>query len=203
MDSAPRVSGCILAGGTGSRVGGADKGLLPLCGRPLIEHALDGLRGQCDALLIVANRNLETYSRYAATIGDGREGHAGPLAGVAAALAHVAPSESSFRRKPGCRLLLTAPVDCPSPPHDLRERLQSALMKFDDAACAFVRDDTDAQTLFALYRLSRIDTLLVSARAALHSHASVRRWHEDLGARAVDFSDRSPAFHNLNTPQDF
>ena len=79
---ADETLGIVLAGGAGSRVGGADKGLLPLGGRPLVEHVLERLRPQCDRLLIVANRNLDDYARYAPVLHDDNEGHAGPLAGL-------------------------------------------------------------------------------------------------------------------------
>ncbi|MGH8211943.1 MAG: molybdenum cofactor guanylyltransferase MobA [Rhodanobacteraceae bacterium] len=193
--------GVVLAGGAGSRVGGADKGLLLLQGRPLVAHVLDALRTQCDALLIVANRNLEEYSRFSKTIRDEGEGHAGPLAGIAAALTHskaaIAMPMDAFA------WLMTMPVDCPQPPRGLRERLQSALAESGEADCAFGHDGDGPQPLFALYRLSQSEPLLASARSALQSHASVLRWQGEIAARAVDFSDEHAAFHNLNTPQEF
>ena len=195
-----RCLGVVLAGGAGSRVGGADKGLLPLQGRPLIAHVLDALRLQCDALLIVANRNLGEYSRHAETIRDEDDRHAGPLAGIIAALVH---SNAGVASPDPSEWMLTVPVDCPKPPRDLRERLQAGLMKSGDAACAFAHDGDGAQPLFALYRLSQREPLLASARAALRSHASVVRWQGEIASRRVDFSDRRAAFHNLNSPQDF
>jgi molybdenum cofactor guanylyltransferase len=194
-----RCLGVVLAGGAGSRVGGADKGLLPLCGRPLIEHVLDALRPQCEDLLITANRNIAEYSRFAMTIGDEREGHGGPLAGIVAALTYAAPRMDTKHWE----WLMTIPVDCPQPPPDLRERLQSALVQSGMASCAVAHDETAPQPLFALYRLSQCTALLASARAALQSHASVLRWQQELVAHAVDFSDRFAAFQNLNTPEEF
>ncbi|HEY3521532.1 MAG TPA: molybdenum cofactor guanylyltransferase MobA [Rhodanobacteraceae bacterium] len=191
--------GVVLAGGAGSRVGGADKGLLLLQGRPLVAHVLDALHLQCDAVLVVANRNLDEYSRFAKTVRDESESHAGPLAGIVAALTDSTVAASSH----SCEWLLTVPVDCPHPPEGLRERLQSTLAKSEQPGCAFVHDGDGAQPLFALYRLSQGATLLGSARAALRSHASVLRWQVEIAARAVDFSDQRAAFHNLNTPQDF
>ena len=65
MEIAPRdITGVILAGGRGSRLGGVDKGLVPLHGRPLIEHVIDALRPQVGALLISANRNHDIYASY-------------------------------------------------------------------------------------------------------------------------------------------
>ncbi len=194
-----RTLGVVLAGGAGTRVGSVDKGLLPLRGRPLIAQVLDALRPQCEALLIVANRNLEEYSRFAKTVRDQSDGHAGPLAGIVAALAHVL---SQMDTEP-CEWMMTVPVDCPRPPQDLRERLQTVLTKSSATSCAFAHDETGPQPLFALYRMTQAEPLLASARAALALHASVAQWLGEIGACATDFSGQSAAFHNLNTPQDF
>lgn len=196
---ADRTLGAVLAGGAGSRVGGTDKGLLPLLGRPIVEHTLTTLSPQCDALLVVANRNVDTYVRYAPTVHDGNPGHAGPLAGLVAAFGFLAAN-----RHASIRWLLTVPVDCPNPPGDLAARLHAALATRPDAACAFVRRAGEAQPLFALYRIGDdIDTWVVSAQSALDSHASPMRWHATLDAVAVDFDAQVAAFHNLNTPGDF
>jgi len=85
----------------------------------------------------------------------------------------------------------------------LRKRLQAALKKHVASNCAFAQNERGAQPLFALYRMLHAEAILASIRTALQSHASVLRWQQEIGARAVDFSGRSAAFHNLNTPQDF
>lgn len=193
--------GVVLAGGAGRRVDGQDKGLLPLHGKPPVERVLDVLRAQCDEVLVVANRNLDDYARYARVIADETAGHLGPLAGIAAALALIvehAPPEYA-----GCRWLLTAPVDCPDPPPDLRVRLQEGLLAAPGAPCTYAQDQHKVQPLFALYSLKYQGELLTSARAAVTLHASPLRWHMEIGAIAVDFSDRAEGFRNLNTLQDF
>ena len=76
----------ILAGGRGTRMGGADKGLLELAGRPLVAHLLEALRPQVATVLISANRNTEVYARFGATVvPDPWPDFRGPLAGIAAA----------------------------------------------------------------------------------------------------------------------
>lgn len=199
--AAMRTVGIVLAGGAGRRVGGQDKGLLPLHGRPLIERVLAALRPQCDQVLIVANRNRDEYIRYAPVIADQSGGHPGPLAGIAAALALLA--ERAPPAYPGYRWLLTAPVDCPDPPRTLRTRLRDVLLAAPDSPCAFAQDNQRRQPLFALYSLQHQDELLASARAALALHASPLRWHIEIGALATDFSGRTDTFRNLNTLQDF
>lgn len=196
-----RILGIILAGGQGRRVGGQDKGLLPLHGKPVVERALSTLRPQCDQVLISANRNQDQYARFARVIGDEAPGHAGPLAGVVAALALITERESS--QFDDFEWLLTSPVDCPDSPPDLFVRLRAALQNAPNAPCAYARDEHKLQPLFALYPLQFRDKLLASARDALDVHASPLRWHMELGAIAVDFSDRAGAFRNLNTPEEF
>lgn len=193
------VLGVVLAGGAGSRVGGADKGLLPLCGRPLVEHVMERLRPQCGRVLIVANRNLDDYARYAPTVHDERPGHAGPLAGLVAAFGFVGAN-----RHAQPRWLLTAPVDCPDPPPGVAARLHAALVRDARARCASVRQAGKPQPLFALYRVGgRPEAWRASAQAALREHGSPWRWHEALGAVAVDFDGPGEAFHNLNGPAEF
>ena len=191
--------GVILAGGAGSRMGGADKGLLPLSGRPLIEHGLMRLREQCGRVLIVANRNLDRYAAYAPTVHDEGSGHAGPLAGLVAAFGFLHANRHALPHG-----LLTVSVDCPDAPRDLTERLSTALEENAAARCAFVRRAGKAQPLFALYRIDG-DPLAweASAQAALREHGSPRRWHASLDAFAVDCDDVGDAFHNLNTSDDF
>ncbi|HJP98679.1 MAG TPA: NTP transferase domain-containing protein [Rhodanobacteraceae bacterium] len=196
---AERILGAVLAGGAGSRVLGADKGLLPLRGRPLVAHALDALRPQCDSLLVVANRNPDRYAEFAPTIHDVGAGHAGPLAGLAAAFGFVAANAHA-----DVSWLATVPVDCPDPPCDLVPRLRVAVNGAVQPGCAYAGVAGQAQPLFALYRIGgAIDDWLASARSALERHGSVVRWHVELGAVAIDFDADAAAFHNLNTPDDF
>ena len=201
MNNSTATLGVVLAGGEGRRMGGDDKGLVPLHGRPPVERVLAVLAPQCDEVLVVANRNQDRYARYARVIGDESPGNPGPLAGIAAALALVvegAPADFD-----GCKWLLTVPVDCPDPPPDLRVRLLEGLLAAQPSPCVYAIDPHSLQPLFALYSLAYKDELLASARVAVKLHASPLRWHLELGAAAVDFSDRVEAFHNLNTPQDF
>ena len=197
--AAERILGVVLAGGAGARVGGTDKGLLPLLGRPLVEHALDALRLQCDLLLVVANRNLHRYAELAPTIQDGGAGYEGPLAGLVAAFGFLAANEHAR-----FSWLATLPVDCPEPPGDFIARLRAAVDKTAQSGSAYARTSGKPQPLFALYRIgSEAGDWLASAQNALERHGSVVRWHTELGAVAVDFDADSAPFHNLNTPNDF
>lgn len=188
MASARKVVGAILAGGAGQRLGGVDKGLQLLAGQPLIAHVAKAIGGQVDELLIVANRNPDAYACFAPVIADAQAGHAGPLAGLAAALKYA-----------NTHYLLSVPVDGPRPPSDLRSRLQQALDQHTAARCAVAFDGTRRQPLFALYR----PRLAEPANAALRDDSPVWRWQESLDAIEVDFADRAGAFLNLNTAEDF
>jgi molybdenum cofactor guanylyltransferase len=181
------ICAAILAGGAGSRLGGRDKGLEILSGKPLVEHVLVALKGQAASMLICANRNGERYARYAPVLPDATGDFRGPLAGISAAL-----------RACNTEWLLTVPVDSPAPPRDLAARLHSAAISGGTNVAA-AHDGTRAQPLFALYSRSLAD----SAAAALHADNPVWRWHEAMGAARADFADQSAAFENLNTPDDF
>lgn len=199
--STARTLGAILSGGAGSRVGGADKGLLTVHGTPVAAKVAAILQAQCDELVIVANRSQQDYARIARVIGDETPGHAGPLAGIAAALAFAVDPPDGTNVE--YRWLLTVPVDCPDFPADLFLRLHALLDADPRLPCAYARDAHRVQPLFALYSLKHGVPLLHSARAAVQLHASALRWHLELHAQAVDFLDRTEAFHNLNAPKDF
>lgn len=191
--------GAILAGGAGSRVDNADKGLLPLCGRPLIEHVLERLRPQCARALVVANRNVDAYARLAPVIHDEVTGHAGPLAGLVAAFGFLQANRHALPD-----WLLTAPVDCPDLPRDLVARFRAVLAANAEATCALATVAGKREPLFAMYRMgSAPEVWHDSARTALREHGSTMRWLAENGAVAVDFDDPDDAFHNLNTPADF
>jgi len=185
-DFAPAtITAAILAGGKGTRIGGRDKGLELLAGRPLIAHVVEALRGQCGALLICANRNMGSYAVYAPVCVDAVEGFKGPLSGICTALAACASD-----------WLLTVPVDSPRPPPDLANRLHA---KVGAGSAAVAHDGQRRQPLFALYRREAA----ASAAAALAADIPVWRWLEQMAAVEADFSDEHAAFANLNSACEF
>ncbi|MBS0583112.1 MAG: molybdenum cofactor guanylyltransferase [Proteobacteria bacterium] len=186
-DAANAICAAILAGGEGRRVGGDDKGLLMLCGKPMVEHVAAALRGQVDAVLVCANRNAGEYAKFGEVIADTASGFHGPLAGIATALAHF----------PG-PWLLTVPVDAPAPPHDLAARLRAAATAA-GADAAVAHDGMRRQPLFALYRGS----LAQAAARALADDLPVWQWQDRIGAVEVDFCDQAQSFVNLNTLEEF
>lgn len=179
----------ILAGGAATRLGGVDKGLMPLSGQPLIARVIESLdQGTRWPCLIVANRNIEAYSRFAPTISDqDKNAFAGPLAGVAAALAAC---ETEW--------LYTLPVDSVRANALVATRLLQHALE-NNVACAVAHDGHRRQPLFAVYRRH----LGESADSALAAKYGVSHWQDSIAAREVDCSDLGDEWINLNTAEDF
>ena len=184
----PAVSGLILAGGAGRRMGGVQKGLQSLRGRPLIEWVIERLRMQVDELLISANAEIAAYQRYGFTVlqdavKDQDGSLAGPLAGLQAGL-----------RACSNPLIVTAPCDVPFLPLDLVQRLRGGLLAADaDVAVASVGGRP--QPVFVLARRE------VLPRLSAYLEQSGRRadgWYSNLRSIEVPFDDAS-AFANVNT----
>jgi molybdenum cofactor guanylyltransferase len=182
-----QITAAILAGGVGRRVGGRDKGLLALNGRPIISYVIDSLKDQAARIIVCANRNGDRYREFGDVIVDEVAGFHGPLAGISTALFAC---ETPW--------LLTLPVDCPAPPKALAQRLFIVATEVErKIAVAF--DGTRRQPLFALYRRDLAD----SARRALDSNDPVWRWQDACGAIEANFSDRPDALENLNSDAEF
>ena len=117
------ITGLVLAGGRGSRMGGVDKGLQNFQGLPLALHTLMRLSPQVGETMVNANRNLAAYEAFGAPVWpDTLSDHAGPLAGFLTGLERC---ETPY--------LLTVPCDTPWFPTDLAERMAQALKGSDQA----------------------------------------------------------------------
>src|SRR3954468_19373906 len=155
MSIIPReqITGLILAGGRGARMGGVDKGLQSHLGIPLALHALLRLQPQVGELMINANRNLAAYESMGAPVWpDTLPDYAGPLAGFLTGLERC---ETPY--------LVTVPCDSPRFPEDLVERLAAALCREDaEIAMAATREDDGVRThpVFCLVRSSLIESLV-------------------------------------------
>ncbi len=182
------ISLLILAGGRGSRMGGRDKGLMDVAGRPAVEHLLERLATHPGPTLISANRNLDRYRRYGfPVIEDTRENFQGPLAGMLAGL-----------RAATTPWLLTLPVDAPLVDPGYPRRMAEAVAAADSRA-GVASLNGRPEPVFALLHASLAPTLeawLDSGRRAAN------RWLAETGAVEVDFSDTPQQFINLNVAQD-
>ena len=131
-----QITGLILAGGKGTRMGSVDKGLQFFRGLPMAQHVLQRLQPQVGTLLINANQHVDTYAQLGAPVWpDEFPGFAGPLAGLHAGLSHC---DTPY--------LMTAPCDSPFLPTDLVDKLSSALITAQaDIAVAVTGEDATRQ----------------------------------------------------------
>jgi molybdopterin-guanine dinucleotide biosynthesis protein A len=182
------ITGLILAGGLGRRMGGEDKGLVALAGRPMVWHVLEALRPQVGALLINANRNLDRYAGFGEeVVVDSLQGYLGPLAGVHSALERL-----------NTEFLVTAPCDAPLVAPDLVRRLHRACTK-SAADAAVATDGARQQPVFLLLRA----TVAPSLGAYLASGGrKIDTWFATLRLAEADFSDEPDTFVNVNDPDE-
>ena len=182
------ITGVILAGGQGRRMGGVDKGLKVLRGKPLVQWVIERLEPQVDELLINANQNLETYEHLGyRVIPDEIGGFAGPLAGLQRGLTEA--------RHP---LVATTPCDSPFLPRDLIARLYAALSR-ENAEIAVARTGDQPHPVFCLCRKQVLDGLNAFLAAG---GRKIDAWYAKLNVVEVAFNDQAEAFSNINTPDE-
>ncbi len=198
--TAPDITGLVLAGGRGSRMGGVDKGLQKFDGTPLALHTMLRLMPQVGGVMINANRNLAAYESFGVPVWpDSLAGQPGPLAGFVTGLERCET-----------RYLLTVPCDTPLFPTDLAARLAAAMLDDDaEITMAAGRDDAasalpDAaalrpQPVFCLLRADLLESLLA------FTHGGGRKidaWTAQHRCVLVPFDrpeDDPRAFLNVNT----
>mgnify|MGYP001765146065 CR=1 FL=1 len=182
--------GLVLAGGRSRRMGGADKALLRLAGRPLLAHALARLGPQCGALALSANADPSVYAAFAPTVlKDATPDFPGPLAGVLAGLEHAARTRAPF--------VASMSVDTPFLPRDFVARLHAALGEADIAVAA---SGGRTHWTSGLWRATLADDLRARLRAGARRAEDFVRGHSFVVV-AWDAAARDP-FFNVNTPED-
>ena len=180
------ITGVVLAGGLARRMGGEDKGLVPLAGRPMVAHVLEALRPQVGAIVINANRNHERYAAFGhAVIADAVGGFLGPLAGVLTAL-----------QRCGTDFLATVPCDAPLVAPDLVARLHCACTAA-GADLAVASDGERRQPVFLLLRASLASSLEAYLAGG---DRKVDLWLGQLRVAEADFGDEPDTFININDP---
>ena len=198
-----KITGVILAGGLGRRMGGIDKGLQELRGRPMMDWVIERFAPQVNELLINANQNVERYAAYGhRVVPDQIPDNAGPLAGLHAALSAAT-----------CPLVATAPCDSPFLPADLVFRLFSALTapgtkspeggpgswRSANADLAVARTFGQPQPVFCLCKrevLPHLTDFLAGGGR------KVDRWYATLNVVEVAFDDEADAFANINNREE-
>ena len=183
-----RITGIVLAGGQARRMGGVDKGLIPLNGRPMVEWTISALRPQVATIAINANRNSERYCEFGyPVIADHEGGFLGPLAGMASGMRAAQTTQ-----------ILTVPCDSPLIVADLAERLWQAHLRNGAEVCV-AHDGDRLQPVFSLLNTS----LLGSLEAYLGGGGrKIDRWYADQTMELADFSDCRDNFLNVNEPAD-
>ena len=184
----PRITGVILAGGLGRRMGSLDKGLLALRGRPMVAWVIERFGPQVDELLINANQNGERYAAFGhRVVPDEIPDFAGPLAGLHAALSAAAHP-----------LVATAPCDSPFLPADLISRLFQVLTAT-GADLAVARTFDQPHPVFCLCRRAVLPHL---TEFLAGGGRKIDRWYATLKVVEVAFDDEADAFENINTREE-
>lgn len=182
---APAITGLVLAGGQGRRMGTIDKGLVPLAGRPMVAHVLERLAPQVDDILINANQHTDEYAAFGhRVIADAIGGFAGPLAGLQVGLANARHE-----------LVATVPCDSPFLPADLVARLAAAL-ESEAVDLAVARTFDQPHPVFALVRRAVLPHL---TRFLEGGGRKIDAWYSALRTVEVPFDDEAQAFRNINT----
>jgi molybdopterin-guanine dinucleotide biosynthesis protein A len=181
------VTGVVLAGGRGRRMGSVDKGLVELDGKPLVAHVVERFAPQVATVLINANRNADRYAAFGArVIPDDVPDYAGPLAGLHAGLSAATTP-----------YVATAPCDSPFLPRDLVSRLGAALVGA-RASLAVARTGEQPHPVFALVRRDLLDHL---SRFLGEGGRKIDLWYSTLPVVEVAFDDED-AFRNINTAEE-
>jgi molybdopterin-guanine dinucleotide biosynthesis protein A len=184
------TSGVILAGGEGTRLGLGPKAMVSLAGKPLIAHVIERLQPQTQSLAVNLRAAAEwTHELGLAVITD-TVAHAGPLAGVAAAL--------DWAQTQNAQAVLTCPADSPFIPPDLCARLSAALNEQVDIVVA--TSNGQRHHLAALWRVSLIDRF---ASHLKHGASAVHRFQDQCRVGTVDWAAKPvDPFFNINTADD-
>lgn len=181
MSKPKDVTGVILAGGEGRRMGGEDKGWVPLQGLPLIKRAIERLRPQVDRIIISANRNIEAYEALGYPIFHDSTPYMGPLGGIAACLRNI-----------DTEYALVVPTDAPLIPLDL----VTILRQHQPANLILCEDKKRLQPLFGLYHRSLAESIEDFLK---RGERKLTLWCEQQSPVRVTIGDNN-AFTNLNTP---
>lgn len=182
------ITGAVLAGGRARRMGGEDKGLIEVAGRPMVEHVVGALRPQVDSVLINANRNLDAYRELGCTVvADTLGDFAGPLAGMASVMQAATTT-----------YVLTAPCDSPLVSERLAELLYASL-DAEDAELAVAHDGERMQPVFALLRRDLCQSIVDYLRSG---ERKIDLWYAQRRVARADLSAYPETFANINTPED-
>ncbi len=190
--------GVLLAGGRSSRIGGGDKCLLQLRGRPLLAHAIERLKPQVSALVLNANGDPKRFASFGLpVIGDSIDEQPGPLAGVLAGM------EWADAEAPNMRFIVTVPTDTPFFPDDLVARLVGAQQGREVPAIA--ASDSGEHPVFGIWPVALAATLRRDLASGLRKTLD---WAHGQGAVTARFAPARiqgrevEPFFNINEAKD-
>ena len=190
----PLTVGLLLAGGLSRRMGGGDKCLRPLGGRPVLAHIIERARPQVSALVLNANGDPARFAAFGLPVAsDVIEGFAGPLAGVLTGM------EWAAAHRPDAAWLATFATDAPFFPRDLVARLLAAIERGKaDMACA--RSDGQDHPVFGLWPVR----LRADLRRAMEEGVrKVDLWTARYKLAVAEFTTAPfDPFFNANRPED-
>jgi molybdopterin-guanine dinucleotide biosynthesis protein A len=184
----------VLAGGLARRMGGGDKPLRTIAGRPLLDHLLDRLTPQVPAVVLNANGDPTRFAAYGLpVIADGLPDYPGPLAGILAALDHAAVHH------PGLPWVVSVTGDAPFIPRDLVTRLHAA-REAAGVPMACARSDGQTHPPIGLWPVALREELRA---ALLAGERKIDRWTARFGCAHADWpTEPFDPFFNANAPED-
>lgn len=199
MQADHSVLGVLLAGGLSRRMGGGDKGLLELAGKPMMAHALDRLRPQVADVIVNANGDPNRFAQFdLPVVADVTEGAQGPLAGVLAGLLWAREN------RPQLSHIVTASSDAPFLPEDLVACLRNAAIA-DGAPIALAASGGHNHPVIGLWPVALADDLNAALQGGIRK---VVQWTAQHGFVTVDFpfltlnGHQVDPFFNANTPEE-
>jgi molybdopterin-guanine dinucleotide biosynthesis protein A len=182
------ITGLILAGGRGTRMGHVDKGLQNFRGAPMALHVMLRLQPQVGELMINANQNLAPYESFGVPVWpDEMQGYAGPLAGMQTGLIHCTTE-----------YMVTAPCDSPFLPTDLVARLADRLVDAGADLAVAVTGAGAARQVHPVFCLMKTSLLQHLSEYLRDGGRKIDAWYASLNTVEVDFADEA-AFRNINT----
>lgn len=179
------VTGVILAGGQGRRMGGQDKGWVEYQGKPMIQHILDRLKDQVDEIIIIANRNQEAYAELGVPVySDYLDGFQGPLVGIATGL-----------KSAGYEHVVFVPCDGPFISSKLVHTFTQQYMRFKKPVVV-ASDGERLQPMVVMIQKNMVEPL---ERALAEGERKPDRWYASVGMDEVTLNPHS--LHNFNTQE--
>jgi molybdopterin-guanine dinucleotide biosynthesis protein A len=193
------ITGLLLAGGQSRRMGGGDKGLQDLAGKPMLVHVRDRFAPQVGRMVLNANGDPARFAPFGLpVVADTVEGFVGPLAGILAGLRWSAAAA------PGARFVASVSTDAPFLPLDLVARLAAAL-ESSPGSIALARSSDELHPVIGLWPVALADDLEAHLKAGLRK---VLHWTDRHGTIPVDFAlvriggETVDPFFNANTPDE-